>query len=64
MRNPERIQQLLSLIQKKWEKNPDLRLGQLLVGIAMRYHLTPVGEFDIFHVEDDKFIEALEKDNV
>jgi len=30
MRNPERIDRILDLINKKWKANPDLRLTQLL----------------------------------
>ena len=53
MRDPERIERLLSLIQRVWEKYPDLRLGQLLI---------VTGAFsteDNFYVEDNVVEEAL-----
>lgn len=53
MRDPERIERLLSLIQRVWEKHPDLRLGQLLI---------VTGAFsaeDNFYVEDNVVEEAL-----
>jgi len=31
MRDPKRIKRILKLIEKNWEKNPDLRLTQLIM---------------------------------
>lgn len=45
MRNPERIKDILLLIEKIWTKNPDLRLCQL-IGNCL-----PAG--DHYYVEDE-----------
>ncbi len=34
MRNPLRIDEMLVLIRSVWEKDPDLRLGQLILNAA------------------------------
>ena len=57
MRNPKRIEPLLNLIKKIWEKQPDLRLTQLLSNAALSS-----GEWsdnDLYHLEDDKLYKAL-----
>jgi uncharacterized protein YihD (DUF1040 family) len=47
MRDPQRIDRILNLIAVIWRRNPDLRLGQLL--------LTHAGfEGDIYYYEDDR----------
>lgn len=46
MRDPKRIPKVLARIQAFWEKNPDLRLGQLVSNLA--------GNEDVFYVEDSK----------
>ena len=52
MRNPKRITEILDRLQKVWEKYPDLRLGQLINNIYWN--------FDIYHIEDEQFINAIE----
>ena len=53
MRDPERIQRILGQVQRIWEANPDLRLGQLLVNaFLMADSLTAVSD-DYFQVEDE-----------
>ncbi|KKM99040.1 hypothetical protein LCGC14_1151780 [marine sediment metagenome] len=47
MRDPERIDRLLSKVGEWWKVNPEWRLGQLLV-IAARQ-----GNHDVFYLEDD-----------
>lgn len=47
MRNPDRIDRILELISIFWHKNPDLRLGQLLM-IAGGF-----SKDDNFALEDD-----------
>jgi len=47
MRDPQRIDRILNLIAVIWRRNPDLRLGQLLLTFADF-------EGDIFHYEDDR----------
>lgn len=58
MRNPNRIPIILDLIKKEWERNPDLRLGQLLSNVARLdgWHIN-----DLFHYEDFRLQTALEK---
>ena len=37
MRDPLRIDRVLSLIAEKWKQYPDLRLGQLLINACPRF---------------------------
>jgi len=55
MRNPKRIEPMLSLIRKIWTHHPDLRLMQLLMN-ALKMNRDP------YYVEDDDLQKALEKD--
>lgn len=34
-KNPERIKRILKVVEKYWEKNPDLRLGQLIGNMSV-----------------------------
>lgn len=56
MRDPKRIPEVLKAVQAAWEKNPDWRLGQLLVILASHS-----GHKDVFYVEDDVFLRGAEK---
>jgi uncharacterized protein YihD (DUF1040 family) len=56
MRNPNRIDRTINKLRMLWHTNPDLRLGQLIA------NLTDEGE-DIFHVEDDKIEDRIDKAN-
>ena len=53
MRDPDRIPEILALIEKIWKKNPDLRLCQL-IGNCFSLH-------DLYYVEDDDLEEELER---
>lgn len=56
MRDPKRIGVILDLLGQYWTMDAgtmDLRLGQLLFSLKL--------SGDLFYVEDDKFIEALEE---
>lgn len=56
MRDPERIPEVLSEIDKVWRKYPDLRLGQLLV--ILQGH----SEFNsVFYMEDDELVRVIEE---
>lgn len=55
MRNPERIDTILDLIEDIWRKYPDLRLGQLLINV-IGTHM----ENNLFYYEDDSLIRDLE----
>jgi hypothetical protein len=57
MRDPARIEPMLSLIRTVWELNPDLRLGQLIVSIVRPKHSCP----EIFDVEDDELVRRISK---
>lgn len=47
-RDPERISKILSLLEKGWRKNPDLRLGQIFENLK-RY----MRKEDLFYIEDE-----------
>ena len=53
MRDPARIEKVLSVIRNKWYERPDLRLGQLIV-IAN-------DNKDPFYMEDDILIKKLKE---
>lgn len=49
MRNPDRIPEIMSLLQEGWEKVPDWRFGQLMENLKR-----DIGVFDLFFIEDDE----------
>jgi hypothetical protein len=53
MRPPNRIPRILHKLERAWKEHPDLRLGQLLMGLAKRD--------DIFYVEDTDWEMFLDK---
>jgi hypothetical protein len=53
-RNPERIPKILSLLEKGWKKNPDLRLGQIFENLKIYMQ-----KEDLFYIEDEMIIEGL-----
>ena len=53
MRNKDRIGPILDRLGKCWKKVPDWRLGQVISNIF--------GTHDLFHLEDENFIEIVEK---
>lgn len=56
-RDPCRIWPILDLLGNVWQKHPNLRLGQLLVG------LLGVTSPEVFYAEDAKLLELLKKRN-
>lgn len=48
MRDPKRIEHVLNTIREAWEKQPDMRLGQLLIAAIRPKQPCP----DLFHMED------------
>lgn len=60
-RDPQRISQILALLEARWKDVPDQRLGQVIVNLARR-DLAPdpakEGEV-IFALEDDRWEELL-----
>lgn len=55
MRDPKRIERVLSLIEVLWKRNPDLRLGQLVCNLALR-------DENVFYLEDDKLEQKIIKE--
>ena len=52
MRDPKRIEKVLSTIRRIWYKNPDLRLCQMIGNV--------VDSINMYYVEDDELIKRLE----
>jgi hypothetical protein len=53
MRDPARINIILSKIKEVWTQYPDMRLAQLISNITYRE------KCDTFNVEDDRLLELL-----
>lgn len=49
MRDPKRIERIISLLKQLWEAYPDQRLGQLLINVVC----TEMSEDLMFTIEDD-----------
>jgi len=58
-RDPNRIPEVLLLIGEVWEKQPDLRLGQLLLNYLEVQ--TPCPE--LYYIEDDALLKKLGIEN-
>ena len=54
MRDPKRINKYLRKIKEVWSKNPDLRLGQLLLNIVPSVN-------SLYYIEDEELVNLLEK---
>lgn len=52
MRDPNRIHEILRVTSKVWYKNPDLRLGQLILNACP----TDTG---LYYLEDEDLLESL-----
>jgi uncharacterized protein YihD (DUF1040 family) len=55
MRDPSRIEEILFLLKKYWESNPDLRLGQILENMAS------LSNQRTFYMEDNLVIKFLKE---
>lgn len=55
MRDPARIEAMLTLLGQVWRKSPDLRLGQLVVCATRPAQPCP----EVFCIEDDRLAEGL-----
>lgn len=53
MRNPKRIPKMLARIKKIWDKNPDLRLMQLITNVTDHGPMT-------YYIEDDDLLASIE----
>lgn len=54
MRNPNRIYEVLNLLQRGWEKVPDLRFGQLIENLKRYINID-----DLFYIEDDEMTKKI-----
>jgi hypothetical protein len=54
-RDPERISIVIDTLKQFWERNPDFRFGQLVMGIARTGEPAP----KLFNMEDDEFLKHL-----
>ncbi|MFV0198152.1 DUF1040 family protein [Empedobacter falsenii] len=57
MRDPKRIKPLLEKIEKIWMKNPDFRLGQLIMVIARTGEHNP----KLFNLEESELLKKLDE---
>lgn len=57
-KNRNRIKPLLSKVEEAWQKHPDLRLGQLLIGLLRSEEVTPCP--GLFYLEDEELLRRLE----
>ena len=48
MRDPKRIDPILSTLRELWQRDPDIRLGQLFVNTVRPSEPCP----DLFYIED------------
>ncbi|HHF2906447.1 TPA: hypothetical protein ACPJZ5_004283 [Vibrio diabolicus] len=76
MRDPKRIETTLSLLKELWSNNTDLRFNQLIYNLQREFSLENDGKgqiteisqegiqhvgYDLFYIEDDIFIQFLER---
>ena len=57
MRDITRITEILKRLQNIWEKNPDMRLAQVISNV---FPCTPDTKIDMFFFEDEEFISIIE----
>lgn len=57
MRDEERIDRILNKIKTAWKKNPDMRLGQLLINLC----IIP-DDYTTWSMEDGDIEEYIDKD--
>jgi uncharacterized protein YihD (DUF1040 family) len=58
MRSPERIKSILNIIERIWEKQPELRLTQLFSNAAISGGWK---SNDLYYLEDNKLLKFLLK---
>ena len=54
MRDPNRIDTIIEAVKEEWKKEPDWRLGQLIVNISRA-----AGFNDPFFMEDDRLMQVI-----
>jgi uncharacterized protein YihD (DUF1040 family) len=60
MRDPKRIDGLLKVLEELWRSDPDLRLGQVIVG-AVKCSGRNVVCPQVFYLEDEEMLRGLEE---
>jgi uncharacterized protein YihD (DUF1040 family) len=55
VRDPKRIEKVLSMVRNVWLENPDLRFFQVVEILKSQ-----VGQEDCFYIEDETLLEAME----
>ena len=58
MRRPERIPKILERLKKVWEKNPDMRLAQLIGNV---FPCSASDYIDPYYIEDEEFTRRIEE---
>jgi uncharacterized protein YihD (DUF1040 family) len=62
MRDPDRIAPAIEQIRQAWERNPDLRLSQLLFNAASAAAERPIPPCPaLFYMEDDVLLAGLDE---
>lgn len=59
MRDPKRIPEIINLLQKHWEKYPDLRFFQMTEDLGERVRNQKKSICDLFYMEDDELLQVL-----
>jgi uncharacterized protein YihD (DUF1040 family) len=59
MRDATRIPRVLDAIREVWEREPEMRLAQLLVNAAKAGSYEDVSQSKMFYIEDDQLLEGL-----
>ena len=63
MRDIERIEVVLDALRSRWLDAPDMRLGQLLVNVAAALDPDAPPMPELFYLEDDDLLAALNDDS-
>lgn len=58
MRDPARIKRICELLEKAWNKEPDLRFGQFLINYVYGYF---ENDYKVYRVEDDIIEQHIEE---
>jgi uncharacterized protein YihD (DUF1040 family) len=54
MRDPNRIDEILTWLREEWEKNPDIRLGQLIANLSPAFVRSEAKS--LFYLEDNYWL--------
>lgn len=59
MRDPKRIAKVLERIREVWERNPDLRLAQIIVNAAKSADYEDMSQSRLFNIEDEQILDGI-----